>query len=93
VPAFQTGDPSLDSNASLQDMVWSLFGSVGSETQAQFFGKAGNRTADDLRGLRQQEFNAFVQDSFRILCASRCALFLCVSTQKQTPLPTSSARP
>jgi len=66
VPAFQTGDPTIDSNATLQDMVWSLFGSVGSETQAQFFDKAGNRTADDLRGLRQQEFNAFVQDSFRI---------------------------
>ena len=67
VPAFQTGNAAIDANASLQDMVWSLFGSVGSETQAQFFDKGGNRTADDLRGLRQQEFNAFVQDSYRIL--------------------------
>ena len=65
VPAFQTGTP-IDSNATLQNMVWSLFGAVGSETQAQFFDKSGNRAADDLRGLRQKEFNAFMQDSFRI---------------------------
>jgi hypothetical protein len=67
VPTFQTGDPTIDSNATLQNMVWSLFGAVGSETQAQFFDRAGNRTADDLRGLRQQELNAFVQDSYRVL--------------------------
>ena len=64
-PAFQTGS-AIDSNATLQNMVWSLFGSVGSETEAQFFDKSGNRTADDLRGLRQQEFNAFFQDSYKI---------------------------
>jgi hypothetical protein len=67
VPAFQTGNPDVDSTATLQNMVWSLFGAVGSETQAQFFDKVGNRTAADLRGLRQQEFNAFVQDSYRVL--------------------------
>jgi hypothetical protein len=67
VPAFQTGNPAVDSSATLQNMVWSLFGAVGSETQAQFFDKGGNRTADDLRGVRQQEFNAFLQDSYKIL--------------------------
>jgi hypothetical protein len=67
VPAFETGNPTIDSTATLQNMVWSLFGAVGSETQAQFFDKVGNRAADDLRGLRQQEFNAFVQDSYRVL--------------------------
>ena len=66
-PAFQTGNPQVDFNATLQNMVWSLFGAVGSETQAQFFDKGGNRTAEDLRGIRQQEFNAFAQDSFKIL--------------------------
>ncbi len=66
-PAFQTGNPQVDFSATLQNMVWSLFGAVGLETQAQFFDKGGNRTAEDLRGIRQQEFNAFAQDSFKIL--------------------------
>jgi len=50
----------------LQDMIWSLLGSVGFETQSQFFNKAGGRTADDLRGFRQRELNFFFQDSFKI---------------------------
>lgn len=65
VPAFQTGT-AIDLNPTLQNMVWSLFGVVGSETEAQFFDKAGNRTANDLRGLRQQEFNAFAQDAYKV---------------------------
>jgi len=67
VTAFVTGNAQVDSNPTLQDMVWSLFGTVGSVTQAQFFDKVGNRTADDLRGFRQQEFDAFAQDTFKIL--------------------------
>ena len=67
VPAFFTGNQQVDSNPTLQNMVWSLFGTVGSVTQAQFFDKTGNRTADDLRGFRQQEFDAFAQDSYKIL--------------------------
>jgi hypothetical protein len=62
-----TGDPNIDANANLQNMVWSLFGTVGQITQAQFFDKAGDRTADDLRGFRQKDFDAFVQDTFKIL--------------------------
>src|SRR5262249_16894069 len=31
VPAFQTGNQQVDFNATLQNMVWSLFGTVGSE--------------------------------------------------------------
>ena len=65
-PAFQTGT-SVDSNSILQNMVWSLFGIVGSETEAQFFDKVGARTPDDLRGLRQKEFNAFAQDVYKVL--------------------------
>lgn len=61
-----TGDPNIDANPTLQDLVWTLFGTVGSVTQAEFFDKAGNRTADDLRGFRQRDFDAFVQDTFKI---------------------------
>ena len=64
---------SLDANnldeigsTTLQNMVWSLFGAVGFETQSQFFNKSGARTADDLRGFRQRELNFFAQDSFKI---------------------------
>jgi len=67
VTAFFTGNPQVDSNPTLQDMVWSLFGTVGSVTQAQFFDKAGARTADDYRGFRQKDFDAFAQDTFKIL--------------------------
>ncbi|MBZ5547798.1 MAG: TonB-dependent receptor [Acidobacteriia bacterium] len=62
-----TGDPKIDNNPTLQDMVWALFGTVGSVTQAQFFDKGSNRTADDLRGFRQKDFGAFAQDTFKIL--------------------------
>jgi len=67
VTAFFTGNPQVDSNPTLQDMVWSLFGTVGSVTQAQFFDKTGTRTADDYRGFRQKDFDAFAQDTFKIL--------------------------
>jgi hypothetical protein len=62
-----TGNPSVDQNATLQNMIWSLLGLEGSQTQAQFFNKAGNRTANDLRGFRQKEVAAFVQDTFKVL--------------------------
>ncbi len=67
VPAFQTGISAVDSNTTLQNVVWSLFGAVGSQTQAQFFDKGGKHTPDDPRGFRQPEFGAFVQDSYKIL--------------------------
>ena len=59
-------DPSIDGNPTLQDIVWALFSSVGSVTQAQFFDKAGNRTADDERGFRQKDFAAFAQDTVKV---------------------------
>jgi len=67
VPAFQTGNSAVDSNTSLQNMAWSLFGGVGSQTQAQFFNKTGVRTSDDPRGFRQPELGAFLQDSYKIV--------------------------
>lgn len=66
VTAFVTGNPNVDSNPTLQDMVWSLFGTVGSVTQAQFFNKSSDRVANDLRGFRQKEFAAFAQDTLKI---------------------------
>ena len=62
-----SGDPNIDANATLQDLVWTLFGTVGSVTQAQFFDKNGSRTADDYRGFRQKDFAAFAQDTFKVL--------------------------
>jgi hypothetical protein len=62
-------DPSNPDNVgstTLQDMIWTLFGAAGMETQSQFFNRAGGRTADDLRGFRQRELNFFAQDSFKI---------------------------
>ncbi len=67
ITAFVTGNPNIDTNSTLQDMVWSLFGTVGSLTQAQFFNKSNDRVADDLRGFRQKEFAAFAQDTFKIV--------------------------
>ena len=61
-----TGDANIDFNPTLQDMVWALFGTVGSVTQAQFFDKSGSRTTDDLRGFRQKDFAAFAQDMFKL---------------------------
>jgi len=62
-----TGDPNVDQNATIQNMIWSLLGVEGSQTQGQFFDKAGKRTANDLRGFRQRELAAFVQDTFKAL--------------------------
>jgi Carboxypeptidase regulatory-like domain len=77
VPAFQTvqnpdcspsnPNPPVDCNPLLQNMVWTLFGVEGSQTQAQFFDKAGNRRPNDLRGFRQRELAAFFQDTFKAL--------------------------
>ncbi len=43
-----------------------LIGFMDTETQSQFFDKAGNRTPDDLRRFRQHEYDFYVQDSWKI---------------------------
>ena len=43
-----------------------LLGVMDSETQSQFFDKAGNRTPDDMRRFRQHEYDFYVQDSWKI---------------------------
>jgi hypothetical protein len=62
-----TREPNIDLNPTLQDMVWALFGKVGSVTQAQFFNEGGSRVPGDLRGFRQKDFASFVQDTFKVL--------------------------
>jgi len=49
-----------------QDMANMMIGFMDSETQSQFFDKAGTRTADDLRRFRQHEYDVYVQDSWKI---------------------------
>jgi hypothetical protein len=66
LPAFATGNPNVDSDVLLQNMVWSLFGVPDQQVQAQFFGKSGTRAANNERGIRQHEFNGFVQDTYKV---------------------------
>ena len=62
-----TGNAAIDQNQTLQNMLWALLGVEGSQTQAQFFDKAGNRTGNNLRGFRQRELAAYIQDTFKAL--------------------------
>src|SRR5262249_13722405 len=61
-----TGNPAIDENPTLQNMIWALLGVEGSQTQAQFFDKVGDRRANDLRGFRQRELAAFIEDMFKV---------------------------
>jgi len=49
-----------------QDMSAMLVGLMDTETQSQYFNKAGTRTADDLRRFRQHEYDFYVQDSWKV---------------------------
>jgi carboxypeptidase family protein/TonB-dependent receptor-like protein len=66
LPAAATGTP-IDADPTFQNLVWSLFGAVDTQLQAQFFDTAGRPTATDLRGFRQREFAIFAQDSYKII--------------------------
>jgi len=66
IPAVGTGT-SLDQDPIFQDLMWLLYGGIDTQTQAQFFDNAGNRTPTDLRGFRQREVAAFAQDSYKII--------------------------
>jgi hypothetical protein len=57
-----TGNPDFV----FQDMANTLIGVMDTETQSQFFNKAGNRTPDDMRRFRQHEYDFYVQDSWKI---------------------------
>ena len=56
-------------NQSLQDAVWSLFGSVDSESQEQFFTPGGSpvRVGSDIRGERERDVYLFAQDQYKVL--------------------------
>jgi hypothetical protein len=56
----------LEGDATLQNLVWTLFGVTDFQTQAQFFNSAGTRTITDERGFRQREFSVFAQDSYKV---------------------------
>jgi len=43
-----------------------LFGYADNQFQTQYFDHAGNRTAGDARGLRQREWGAYGQDTWKI---------------------------
>ncbi len=50
----------------IQDMTASLFGLVATQSQSQYFNAQGNRTATDDRSLRQREWGAFLQDTWKL---------------------------
>jgi hypothetical protein len=56
----------FEQDPTLQGLVWTLFGGVDLQTQAQFFNNAGTRTATDLRGFREDEYAGFGQDSYKL---------------------------
>lgn len=62
-----TSDPGceFDSNT-FQGTVWSLLGPPDTQSQNQLFDSAGNRSADDLRGLRQRKYALFAQDTWKL---------------------------
>ena len=65
-----------------QDMANTLIGFMDTETQSQFFDKAGTRTADDMRRFRQHEYDFYVQDSWKIRPNLTLELRLTVPVQR-----------
>lgn len=64
--ALQTGVPAADTNFTLQDLVWALFGEVNSQTQGQFFNPAGKRLPTDEVQMREHDLATFWQDTFKL---------------------------
>jgi Carboxypeptidase regulatory-like domain/TonB dependent receptor len=52
--------------ASVEDAVQALLGSADFQQQAQFYNKNGDRTSTDLKGFRQREWGAFIQDTWKL---------------------------
>ena len=53
-------------DVNFQNLASALLGFTDTDTQSQFFDKAGTRTADDFRKFRQHEYGFYVQDSWKI---------------------------
>ncbi|HET9405755.1 MAG TPA: carboxypeptidase regulatory-like domain-containing protein [Candidatus Sulfotelmatobacter sp.] len=62
--ATATNSPA-DIDRTLQDSIWSLFGQVATQQQAQFFNPAGTRLPKDLIHMRENDYALFWQDSFK----------------------------
>ncbi len=50
----------------VQNFASYLYGFVANQSQSQYFDGAGNRRADDSRKFRQNEFDVFFQDTWKI---------------------------
>lgn len=50
----------------VQNFASYLYGLVASQSQSQYFDAAGNRTVDDERRFRQNEFDFFFQDTWKV---------------------------
>ena len=69
VPAYDTPtvDPSSAGYTTIQDLIYTLSGSVQQQSNTQNFDKDGSRTPLDFRRYRQNEFAVYAQDSWKIL--------------------------
>ena len=63
VPSGPNGNPNY---RVIQDLAWFLVGGSGAEFQAQFFNKGGVRQPSDDKKFIQHEYDAFIQDSWKI---------------------------
>jgi len=66
VPALVNVPSAVFHNTVLQDDAEGLLGTVAIQSESQFFDFKGNRTQDDLRGFRQREWGAFIQDTWKV---------------------------
>lgn len=63
----QFGQPAVNGVPSVtQDLIWMLVGGTTSQVQAQFFNKSGARQTSDDKKFIQHEYDAFVQDSWKV---------------------------
>jgi Carboxypeptidase regulatory-like domain len=53
-------------DVNFQDLAAAYYGLNDTETQSQFFDKAGNRTPTDNRKFRQHEYGFYAQDSWKV---------------------------
>jgi hypothetical protein len=58
-------NPEVDTTQ-IEDMVGGLLGLVNSQTQTQFFNRAGTQLVNDNLGFRQRELGIFVQDGWKV---------------------------
>jgi hypothetical protein len=67
VPAIRTGIAAADSDPTLQDTLWALFGEISFETAAQFFSPTGTRLPTDDVRMRMHDLALFAQDAYKVL--------------------------